>query len=587
MTENRSVLKTTLMTLLILLGIGAALFYAAHAFGRFEVEQHEQRRSRPRVMHTRPVDGEPAAPADAPLRVDLFLPATGKGVDPATLSDDSVRLLRATDGEIVPAHRTAAADGGSISLTPSSPLDAGERYRLEITDRLLDETGEPFIPYTAEFRVAAAQVAASGDANDRRHEIAYEQAPVTESIGPSMFTSLAIGPSPEGDGARDLFAGTADGRIVRFAIRGDGTLEERSTLMGVVGHNDGPRLVTGLAFDPADAGTLWVSHGVAALSGAPDFTGKLSTLSGTDYTRYADRVIGLPRAYRDHLNFGIAFAPDGALYLSQGSNTSTGAPDTKWNNRPERLLTAAILRIDPRRLPAGEPLDVTTAEGGGSYDPFIDGAPLRIHASGVRSGYTLLWHSSGRLFTAINGAGRGGNTPAVTGPRGALSDGPIMSVDVTTDDTLADVTRPGTYHGHPNAIRGEYVLMGGNPTPGEDPLEIPGYGVGTLPEPHFAMPAFNFGKGYSPNGLAESRADVFAGALKGCIFVTRFSAGDDIVILRLDERGNVTDSITGAPGLTHLGSPLAIVEDPATGNLYVSEADTQRLVILRPRAANE
>src|SRR5439155_5591650 len=34
----------------------------------------------------------------------------------------------------------------------------------------------------------------------------------------------------------------------------------------------------------------------------------------------------------------------------QGSNTSTGAPDKKWNFRPERVLTAACLRLDPRLL---------------------------------------------------------------------------------------------------------------------------------------------------------------------------------------------------------------------------------------------
>jgi hypothetical protein len=321
---------------------------------------------------------------------------------------------------------------------------------------------------------------------------------------------------------------------------------------------------------------------VAALSGAEDFTGKLSTLSGEGYSTYRDRITGLPRAYKDHLNFGLAFGPDGLLYLSQGSNTSTGSPDTKWNNRPERLLTAAILRVDRARLPQDGPLDVRTADGGGSYDPFTPGAPLKLHATGVRSGYSLLWHSSGRLFTAINGAGRGGNAPAVSAEDG-LREGPLMGVEVTTDDTLADVTAAGSYHGHPNPARGEEVLMGGNPTSAEDPHEIPGYSVGTAPERHFSMPRYSFGKGYSPNGLAESRAPVFEGAMAGSLLVGRFSAGDDVLVLRINRRGEIFEAVSGIEGLTGLGSPLALVEDETTGNLYVSEFDTQRLILLRPR----
>ncbi len=584
-----SALKSTALALVCLGAVGAGLFYAADRFARYEVRQDEQRVSRPRVMGTRPVDGEQAMLPGQPVQVDLFAPVTGRGVDAATVSDQSVRLLNARTNQPVPANRTAAADGGSLSITPRDALTPGEQYRLEITDSLRDETGRPYVPFTATFRIAPPAVAAATSTGPAAAPaamvslpIAYEQVPATDSLAPSMYTALAVGPSPDGPGARDLFAATADGRIFRYGIGADGTLWQRDVLFAVLQNNGGPRMVTGLAFDVRDPAVLWVSHGVAALSGAPDFSGKLSTLSGTDYGSYADRVVGLPRAFKDHLNFGIAFGPGGFLYLSQGSNTSTGAPDAKWNNRPERLLTAAILRIDPAALPTAGPLDVTTPDGGGTYDPRAAGAPVTTHATGVRSGFALLHHSSGRLFTAINGAGRGGNTPGVEDEAGVLLEGPVMSVPVTTDDTLADVSRPGTYHGHPNPLRREQVLMGGNPTDAIDPYEIPAYAVGTRPEPHFVLPAYDFGKGFSANGLAEATADVFGGQLKGAIFVCRFSAGDDVLILRTDARGNVTEALSGVEGLTKLGSPLSIAQDPATGNLYVSEFDTQRLVLLRP-----
>ena len=53
--------------------------------------------------------------------------------------------------------------------------------------------------------------------------------------------------------------------------------------------------------------------------------------------------------------------------------------------------------------------------------------------------------------------------------------------------------------------------------------------------------------------------------------------------LRLDDGGKVSRVISGAPGLTNLASPLALVEDPVKGNLYVTEFDTQRIVLLRPQ----
>src|SRR5437762_3212658 len=80
------------------------------------------------------------------------------------------------------------------------------------------------------------------------------------------------------------------------------------------------------------------------------------------------------------------FGPDGCLYWSQGSHTAMGAPDKKWGgNRVERLLSAAVLRLDPSKV-TDAAIDVKTSDGGGSYDPFAPDAPLTIYATGVRVG---------------------------------------------------------------------------------------------------------------------------------------------------------------------------------------------------------
>ena len=571
----RTVARQTAGVLLALATVGAGLFYAADRFARYEVAEHARRRSVPRVDSVRPSPlAGPVRPGEA-FRVDLFLPSVGFGLDADTLAGDAVRLLDDA-GRPVPAALNAAGDGGSVTLTPARPLEPGRTYRLRITRDLKDERGEPFEPHESTFEVAGE----SREISAALPGVAYGRIDLPQRLPRSKFTVLKFGPGG------DLFAGTADGRIFRYAVNADGTLAERGVLNVATG---GPRVVTGLAFDPRDGGrTLWVSHGVAALVGADDFTGRISTLSGDGYGTLLDRVVGLPRAFKDHLNFALAFDPRDptTLFLSQGSNTAVGAPDSKWNHRLERPLTAAILKIDLDKLPADGPLDVATptpvgdAFAGGDYDPLAPGAAVVVHATGVRSGYDLLFHSNGRLYTAINGAGRGGNTPAAVDARtGEVRSGPVMAVAATTADILADLTRPGGYHGHPNPARGERVLMGGNPTADRDPHEVSGYPVGLRPEPRWVRPAIDLGLGQSVNGLHESVAPVFGGAIRGRVFAARLSAGDDLVLLDV-AAGTQT---VGIPGLTGLASPLDVAEHPATGDLYVIEFDTAALVLLRPR----
>jgi hypothetical protein len=579
-TSTAAVVRQTAVVLGCFAVAGTGLFLAANQFAVAESAQHAERHSVPRVSLMRPVDGESNVPSTASFRAELFLPTVGVGADPATAA--GVRLLDA-QGQLVPARVTVAADGGSVTLVPKSPLKAGGTYAFQITEAFRDEAGVSFIPQSAKVTIADDGALAQVPAG-----VAYEQVPLPQQLPRSLYTVLALGPGT--DDRDDLFAATADGRIFRYAVAEDGTLTERAVLDALPRAAGGPRMVTGLAFDPADRSRLWVSHGIAALEGADDYTGVLTVLHGDDYATATDRVVGLPRAFKDHLNFALAFDPRDArsLYLSQGSNTGIGGRDSKWNHRPERLLTAAILRIDLDRLPTDGPLDVATPVepdspfAGGDYDPNAADAAVTVHATGVRSGFDLLWHSSGRLFTAINGSGTGGNAPAVLDADGSVVANAPMSIGHTTDDTLADVTDAGGYHGHPNPVRREYVLMGGNPTAGIDPQEVPDYAVGVEPEAAFVLPALSLGKGRSVNGLHESRADVFDGVLRGKVFAARLSAGDDLVVLDIDSNGNARGQIVGIPGLDGLASPLDVVEDPSTGNLYVTEFDERRIMLLRP-----
>jgi hypothetical protein len=190
----------------------------------------------------------------------------------------------------------------------------------------------------------------------------------------AQYTSVTKGP----DGR--LYAATLDGHLYRYPINADGTLgtptvidtvRNHATAAGLPGAPN--RTVIGLAFDPAStaaAPILWISdnYEFAGTYDVPDWSSKIARLSGADLGAYAEVVTNLPRSVKDHETNSLAFGPDGALYFTQGANTAMGAPDSAWGNRAEHKLHAAVLRLDPAKLPATLPLDVKTSDGG-AYDP--------------------------------------------------------------------------------------------------------------------------------------------------------------------------------------------------------------------------
>jgi hypothetical protein len=323
----------------------------------------------------------------------------------------------------------------------------------------------------------------------------------------------------------------------------------------------------------------------------PDWDGRLTKLSGNNLQVAQDVLINLPRSAKDHVTNSIAFGPDGGLYFTQGSTSAMGRADQTWSNRSEHLLSAAVLRLDVSKLGA-LPLNVKTAEGGGTYNPYAANAPLTIYASGVRNAYDLVWHSNGNLYVATNGSAAGGNTPAsVNGtlrPDGSTYNGPVIpaltNVQQTQKDFLFRVVRGG-YYGHPNPLRGEYVMNGGNPTSSIDPAQVDAYPVGTMPDANWRGYSFDFQNNKSPDGSIEYKSNTFNGALKGKLLVVRYSQHDDIIIL---EPGGVDNDIISStegasiPGCSGFVDPLDLTEDRHTGNIYVSEyGGDGKIVLLR------
>ncbi len=540
----------------------------------------------PSVSGMTPLNGAVDVPRDAFVAATVSLPNPG-GIDEATLDASTVQLVRASDGTPVPASRNTSGGGDIIVVQATGLLEANTRYIFTVTTGLKDVFGNAFVPFVGTFTTGTAGGPVGGG------PVSFTK--VAGVATGARYTVLEVGP----DGK--LYGGTVLGQLRRWTINPDGTLSGEQIITSIQTANGGERAIIGLRFDPAaTAGNLilWVTHSGAPLTGSADWLGKITRLSGPNLATVQDYVVNLPRSARDHMTNGIDFRPGEptVLYVVQGSNSAMGAPDNAWGNRPERLLSGAVLRVDLAAI-TNPPLDVKTEEGG-AYDPYAPGAPLTIFGSGTRNCYDLVWHSNGQLYVPCNGSAAGGNTPPTPTPLPAAcstrrldlaQNGPytgpavpgITNVTATQNDFLFRVVQGG-YYGHPNPQRCEWVLNGGNPTSGTDVAQVAQYPVGTQPDRNWRGASYNFGNNYSPDGIIEYRSNAFGGALTGRLLVTRFSGGNDIIALTPGAPTlDIVTAQTGITGTTGFIDPLGIVEHQATGNLYVTEYEAQRVTLLR------
>ncbi|WP_347158976.1 Ig-like domain-containing protein [Pontibacter chitinilyticus] len=539
---------------------------------------------RPYVSAVRPANDASEVALDKSVSVDLEFPS-GKSIDGSTVNSTNVRLYEVIGVFKKPVSGTAVnttAAGDAITLSASLALNT--TYQFEITDQVKDLNGYAMKPFTSRFTTTNTTPTEMAGLDG----VAFTpKTLITTSPGDDGFTTLVIGPDHR------LYATTSGGKIERWDIDANGSLNNQVT---IAPFGDTRQLLIGFHFDPfatADNLVAWMSHSSASFNGAPDWSSKITRidLNNPDKPESKTYVTNLPRSTKDHAINSIDFGPDGALYVLMGSNTAMGAANKLWGNRPERLLSAAVLRLDISKAEKQTlPIDAKTPDGEGTYNPYAKNAPLTIFATGIRNAYDMVWHSNGQLYVPTNGSAAGGSTPALTTSTIWSNGKPYTGVDVpamnnvraTQSDYLYRVEKGG-YYGHPNALRHEYILNGGNPTGGEDPAEIVwtnkgktyGYAVGTPKEPNFRGWVYNFGPNISPNGAIEYRSNAFDGKLQGRLLICRFSGGDDLIVL---EPSPTTKEIVSAvegiqvPGLRRpYANPLDVVEDEFTGNLYISE----------------
>ncbi|MEO6219720.1 MAG: DNRLRE domain-containing protein, partial [Ginsengibacter sp.] len=537
---------------------------------------------RPSVVLVNPDNGSQQVSENTSISTSILDLPNG-GIDNSTLTSATVYLTEEGTGTVVASNVNGTGGGDAITLVPSVPLKLSTTYNFNITDVVKDLSGASFIPYASNFITGSGS--SGGLANVRFDKIA-----LPNTTG--RHSSLTMGP----DGK--LYALSIDGLIKRFPVNNDGTLGAPDTLYSLQDEYGvrQQRLAIGFTFDPSATATnlvAWVTHSTFVFLNGASWDGKLTRLSGNNLQNVQDVLVNLPRSAKDHLTNSISFGPDGKLYFTQGSTSAMGRADNTWSNRNECLLSGAVLRLDVSKL-GSLPLNVKTSDGGGTYNPYAANAPLTIHASGVRNAYDLVWHSNGSLYVPTNGSAAGGNTPAsVAGtvrPDGSNYNGPVIpaltNVLQTQKDFLFRVV-PGGYYGHPNPLRGEYVMNGGNPSTSIDPAQVNDYPVGTLPDANWRGNAFDFQNNKSPDGAIEYKSNTFNGDLKGKLLVVRYSQNDDIITLTPGGTNNdIVSSTEGAyiEGFSGFIDPLDLTEDTLTGNLYVSEyGGNGRITLLRPK----
>jgi hypothetical protein len=570
-----------------------------------------------------------------------------------SLTDGSIKLYETLTGEEVGFSVNTTAGFDSLTISPTGGLEAFTSYTLVI-DGFRDRGSNADLDApTREFQKFSTTFTTTAQPEVEAREVAFVETIEINGAqdGASLFTTIEM--SPDGE---YLYVGTLSGQIKRWDVSAqDGSLSNQQTLsLPYFQDADGARGIIGFTFDPNDPNTLWVTDNYPVPlngrdNGVPDFSGRVSKVTlgdGPGLTATAETYItGLPRSNGDHVTNSLEFrenpdagidgAPSHLLYLIQGSNSAMGQADSSWGFRPERLLNAAILEIDPTRdAPQGgfdvstEPLpnnngnrrfgydfvngqyaptddgnlknggiainsgefsgnflhfdadgvaSVRTGELASSalvedfYNPYADDAVLKIFATGQRNGYDLVWHSNGSLYVSANGSAAGGNVP--DDPNTAANEA-RNNVGLQNDYFFR--INEGTYSGHPNPLRGEFILNGGNPTAGNDPNQVGEYAVGTQPDPDYDVDAaFSLGFNRSPNGAIEYKSNVFGSGLQNAVLFTEYSSGNDLRAMILDENGNVVDNfIIRDPNgnvISH-PDPLDVIEG-ADGRLYLMTLD--------------
>lgn len=311
-----------------------------------------------------------------------------------------------------------------------------------------------------------------------------------------------------------------------------------------------------------------------------------------------DLVRGLPRSNEQHAINGLAIDPNDpdTLYVTLGGNTNMGAPSNNFAFLPEYAYSAAILRVDLAAI--GEStydlptLDDEDQPGVDTTDPFggndgknqailEENGPVQLHAVGMRNPFDLVITADGRMYSIDNGPNAGwGGVPINEGPAGNATNGVNEADSNTFGDGLHFITGSGYYGGHPNPTRSnlsntfnstnpQSPAITGNPI--ESDYQTPG-----VDDPSLVVYDF------STNGLTEYRTMNFGGGMRGDLLAASF----DNTIKRIKLSADGTQVVSSEDLFSNVGFRPLDVTAPATGpfagTIWVADIALETIYVFEP-----